>query len=152
MSPYDTFRLYILGGNIIEREICPFHHILWGSTQLWLALLLKMVILFPWLRWYLPGFSSGKLLRFLLGLVCILWKILWDCVNIPFLIRLLPTNFSIHLWFLDELYPISLAEMLLFWLSSVLQTTTIKKSVLCSYVHPGHNCFPQRTYYLYWVH
>lgn len=32
----------------------------------------------------------------------------------------------------NEQYPISLAEMLLFWLSSVLQTTTIKKSVLCS--------------------
>lgn len=42
---------------------------------------LLMLTLVTWLRWYLPVFSTGKLLSFPLWWISILWEVHWDILR-----------------------------------------------------------------------
>ena len=81
---------YAVWGMIHKRVPCSMHHI---RGTWFLYVLLVMLMLITWQRWYLSGFSTINTLFFLLQLLNIWGEILWAYANILFVLKLLPPDF-----------------------------------------------------------
>lgn len=68
--------------------MCLFQDNLSGGIWAQYTLLLLILTLITWLRWYLPGFSTVKVLFFLLQLINIRGEILWGYAHILLLFTL----------------------------------------------------------------
>jgi len=76
------FRAFIFDKDITKVKSCVSQCIMLGGSQFWFVSLTWI----NWLRWFLPSFST----------VFCGW-VLWDYVNCPLLLKLLPTSFNV-LW------------------------------------------------------
>lgn len=88
ISGYEYYRSDVVSFSLhpggTENFICPIN----GDN------------FYQLVKMWLPRFSIIKLLFFLLLLISIFGKMLWDYVSVLFLIKFLPTSFSIHVWYM----------------------------------------------------